>query len=191
MYATEVYLQTGIVSRHVVGMNAAQHLLQSDRPIVVDTSFFSPFQVGIATVCHPTRSQLVIVKTYGTNSSGGVARLASLCTRCLLTHQASAGLFVDIDSFHCFTHLVIAIVFFHSAKIRNNKQTDKFSHNYLAFSSQFSIKSHRGTLLRGKSDFHASKPPLCPEQSQSQLVMIFMVKRNDDNSRYKEKGWGI
>ena len=60
---------------HIVGMDAAQRLLDADGPVIVDTSLFSPFQVGIATVLHPAQGGLVVVETDGADSTCGVAAL--------------------------------------------------------------------------------------------------------------------
>ena len=97
---TEIDGQAGIVGGDIIGMYAAQHLLQTDGPIVADTGFLGRFQVGVATVGHPSQSRLVVVKTDGTNGSRGIAGLTCYRTRCLLAHEATASLFIDVDFFH-------------------------------------------------------------------------------------------
>jgi hypothetical protein len=62
----------------------------------------------------------VIVETDGANGSGGVARLTSYRTGSILTHEASVGLFVKIDSFH-------------STKVRKTNETTKLFAFFLDF----------------------------------------------------------
>ena len=100
MDAAEVDIQTGIVGSDIVGTNAAKQRLQRDGSVEADASLLSSLQIGIATRCHPLRGQFVVVKTDGTNGSRRVTRLTRFRTRCLLTHQAPIGLFINVDPFH-------------------------------------------------------------------------------------------
>ena len=80
----------------IVGMNTAQHILDADRPVVVDASLFCTFQVAVAAVLHPAKGRLVVVEADGTNSTCGGTRLAGLGARRVLTQQTTASLLVDI-----------------------------------------------------------------------------------------------
>ena len=97
--AAKLNIQVRIGRSDVIRMDAAQHLLQSDGPVVVYASLLSALQVGIAAVCHPAHCGLMVVKTDGTDSPRGVSRLTGFGTGCILTQQASARLFVDVDLF--------------------------------------------------------------------------------------------
>ena len=81
----------------IIGMNATQHLLDADGPVIVDTGLFCPFQVGIGTIFHPLQGGLVVIETDGADGTSGVARLTRLGTRRVLAQQTTAGLFVDIQ----------------------------------------------------------------------------------------------
>ena len=100
MDTAEVDLQTGIVDNDIIGTDAAEQILQGDGTVETDTGLLSNLQIGIATVCHPSRGQFVVIKTDRTDSPGRVARLTSCRAGSLLTHQASVGLFIDVYSFH-------------------------------------------------------------------------------------------
>ena len=57
-------------------MNTAQHLLDTDGPVVVDTSLFGTLQVAVGTVFYPAQRRLMVVEADGTNGTGRIARLA-------------------------------------------------------------------------------------------------------------------
>ncbi len=101
MNATEVDLQTGIVGRNIVGMDTAQHLFQTDGPVIADTGCLGRLQVGIATVSHPSQGWLVVVETNRPDGSCGVAGLTGRRTGSLLTQQAPTGLFINVNLLHC------------------------------------------------------------------------------------------
>ena len=81
---------------HVVGMDATQHLLDTDGPVVVDTGLLGTFQIVVVAVLHPAQSRLVVVEADGADGACGVTRLTGLGAGRILAQQTAAGLFIDI-----------------------------------------------------------------------------------------------
>ena len=84
----------------IVQANAAQDFLDADRPVVVDASLLCTLQIVVAAVLHPAQCRLMVVEANGANGTGRVTCLTGFGTRGVLTQEASAGLFINVYSFH-------------------------------------------------------------------------------------------
>ena len=84
----------------IVRVDTAQYLLDTNRPVVVDTGLLGTFQIGVATLLHPAQGGFVVIKTDGTDGTCRITCLTSLRTGCILTEQATTCLFVDIQLSH-------------------------------------------------------------------------------------------
>ena len=62
----------------IVLMDAPYQILNTDRPVVVNTSLFSALQIGVAAVFYPAQGWLVVVETDGSDGSCGVPVLQAL-----------------------------------------------------------------------------------------------------------------
>ena len=82
---------------HVVGTDAAHHLLDADGAARMDAGLLRPFQVGVCTVVHPVQCGLVVVETDGADGPCRVARCAGHGARSVLAKQTTTGLLIDIN----------------------------------------------------------------------------------------------
>lgn len=69
----------------IVRVDTAQHLLDANRPVVVDTGLLGTFQIGITAVFHPSQGRFVVIKTDGTDGTCRITCGTSLRAGCVLT----------------------------------------------------------------------------------------------------------
>ena len=78
--------------------DSTEHLVNTDRPVIVNTCQLGTLQVSVSTVLHPIQRHGTVVKADSSDGTGRVATLTSLRTRSLMTQQATVCLFIDVQS---------------------------------------------------------------------------------------------
>ena len=102
----QVRIQSGI---NIVRMDAVYHLLDADRPVIMDAGLFCTFQISIGAVLHPSQGRLVVIETDGADSACRVTLLAGLGAGSILTQQTTVGFFVNIHGLRVVVSVIVFV----------------------------------------------------------------------------------